>query len=106
MSPGGGGNAVVNIASLHPARVEAIGVIENDWRGKVLLSELQSYGIGDTHLIINDKLIVNAYCKPIRMGISDVEYEDPQLDFCNYKHLSAADEKTLLAKLDESVKKP
>jgi rfaE bifunctional protein kinase chain/domain len=104
MSPGGGGNAVVNIAALRPAQVEAIGVTGNDWRGKALLSELQNHGIGDAYLVVSDELITNAYCKPIRMGISDVEYEDPRLDFCNYKPLPTAAEKALLAKLDEAVK--
>ncbi|MDR1938481.1 MAG: PfkB family carbohydrate kinase [Tannerellaceae bacterium] len=104
MSPGGGGNAVVNIAALRPAQVEAIGVIGNDWRGKLLLSELQNRGIGDAGLVVSDQLITNAYCKPIRMGISDVEYEDPRLDFCNYKPLPAANEKALLEKLDKAVK--
>jgi rfaE bifunctional protein kinase chain/domain len=104
MSPGGGGNAVVNIAALHPARTEAIGVIGNDWRGKALLSALQSHGIGDDYLVISDDLITNAYCKPIRKGLSDVEYEDPRLDFCNYESLPEAAEKALLAGLDNAVK--
>ena len=104
MSPGGGGNACANIAALKPARVEAIGVIGNDWRGNALLTELKKRGIGDENLVMSDEVITNAYCKPIRMGISHVEYEDPRLDFCNYKPLPAIAEKRLLANMDRLVK--
>lgn len=100
MSPGGGGNAAANIAALRPARIEAIGVIGNDWRGKALLAELKKRGIGDACLVTRTEGITNAYCKPIRMGISDVEYEDPRLDFANYTPLSADDERALLDNLD------
>ena len=103
MSPGGGGNACANIAALKPARVEAIGVIGNDWRGNALHSELEKRGIGDENLVVSNDVITNAYCKPIRMGISHVEYEDPRLDFCNYKPLSEADEKALSVRLDKIV---
>lgn len=104
MSPGGGGNACANIAALCPARIEAIGVVGDDWRGKALLKELQNRGIGDSNLLISNEIITNAYCKPIRMGISQVEYEDPRLDFCNYKPLPAKAEKGLLVNLDKIVK--
>ncbi len=104
MSPGGGGNAGANIAALRPGRVEAIGVIGDDWRGKALLSELKNRGIGDANLVVTGEVVTNAYCKPIRMGISHVEYEDPRLDFCNYKPLPASAEKALLANLDRAVK--
>jgi rfaE bifunctional protein kinase chain/domain len=103
MSPGGGGNAVVNIAALQPARVEAIGVIGDDWRGKALLAELRSRGIGDTYTVVSGSVITNAYCKPVRKGISDVEYEDPRLDFCNYKPLPASDEQALLDNLAQAA---
>ncbi|MDR2764948.1 MAG: PfkB family carbohydrate kinase [Tannerella sp.] len=104
MSPGGGGNVVVNMAALHPARTEAIGVIGNDWRGKALLSTLQNHGIGDSGVVISDNLITNAYCKPVRKGFSDVAYEDPRLDFCNYEPLPKAAEQALLARLEQAVK--
>jgi rfaE bifunctional protein kinase chain/domain len=105
MSPGGGGNVAVNIAALRPAQVEAIGVIGNDWRGKALLTKLQQNGISDDYLVISDEIITNAYCKPLRRGMSEVEYEDPRLDFCNYKPLPDTAEKALLAMLAQAVKK-
>ena len=104
MSPGGGGNACANIAAIRPARVEAIGIVGNDWRGKVLLKELTDRGIGDTNIVVSNDVITNAYCKPVRMGVSHVEYEDPRLDFCNYKPVSEADEKALLINLDDVVR--
>jgi len=103
MSPGGGGNVAVNIAALRPAQISVVGVTGNDWRGKALLTELKRHGIGDSHIVVSNNLITNAYCKPIRMGISEVEYEDPRLDFCNYKPLNKEDETALLAKLDAAV---
>jgi rfaE bifunctional protein kinase chain/domain len=104
MSPGGGGNVCANIAALRPARIEAVSVIGNDWRGKLLLSELNKRGIDCSNLIVSDEVITSAYCKPIRMGISEVEYEDPRLDFCNYHPLLPAVEKALLSKLDQVVR--
>ena len=104
MSPGGGGNACANIAAIRPARVEAIGVVGDDWRGKALLKELNNRGIGDDNIVVSNDVITNAYCKPVRMGVSHVEYEDPRLDFCNYKPISEAAEKALLINLDKVVK--
>ena len=104
MSPGGGGNACANIAAIRPARVEAIGVVGDDWRGKALIKELNNRGIGDDNIVVSNDVITNAYCKPIRMGVSHVEYEDPRLDFCNYKPISEAAEKALLISLEKVVK--
>ena len=104
MSPGGGGNACANIAAIRPASIEAVGVIGDDWRGKALLKELQDRGVGSANIVISDDVITNAYCKPVRMGISHVEYEDPRLDFCNYKPVSEAAERALLINLDKVVK--
>ena len=104
MSPGGGGNVCANIAAIHPARVEAIGVVGNDWRGQSLLKELHNLGVGDSGIVISNDVITNAYCKPVRMGISHVEYEDPRLDFCNYRPLPEKTEKELLINLENVVK--
>ena len=104
MSPGGGGNACANIAAIRPARVEAIGVVGDDWRGKALIKELNDRGIGDDNIVVSKDVITNAYCKPVRMGVSHVEYEDPRLDFCNYKPISEAAENALLMNLEKVVK--
>ncbi len=104
MSPGGGGNLAANIAALRPAKIKAIGVVGDDWRGKALLRELENRGIDDSNIVICRDVMTNTYCKPIRMGISDVEYEDPRLDFCNYRGLPGSAEKMLLDNLDRTVK--
>ena len=100
MTPGGGGNTAANIAALQPEKVYVIGTIGDDWRGEVLLKELEKCSI-DTRGVIRSKTrVTNAYCKPLRVGISDVEYEDPRLDFENRAEISKEDEQNMLNQLD------
>ncbi len=101
MSPGGGGNAAANIAALKPAETHVLSVAGNDWRGKALIQELINRGIDTGGIIISDKIVTNAYCKPIRKGISGLEYEDPRIDFANYDVLPPEEEEKLLSGLEE-----
>ena len=104
MSPGAGSNAASNIAALKPSLVYILGVVGKDWRGEMLLKELENRGI-DTSLIISSSCrVTNAYCKPLRKGISNLEYEDPRIDFSNYTMLEKEDEDKLLGYLDEISK--
>lgn len=96
MSPGAGGNAAANIAALEPEKVFVLGVMGEDWRGNALISELHRRNIDTSGIIISESRVTNAYCKPLRRGISDVEYEDPRLDFSNYEPLSSEDEGKLI----------
>ena len=96
MSPGGGGNAAANIAALVPKSVKVLGVIGRDWRGDALVRKLQELGINTDSIVISEKAVTNAYCKPLKTGISHVEYEDPRLDFNNYENLPLDDELKLL----------
>lgn len=41
----------------------------------------------------------NAYCKPMRKGISEIEYEDPRLDFGNYEPISKETENRVIENL-------
>ena len=95
-SLGGGGNAAANIAALMPESIKVLGVIGSDWRGDVLVKKFQEAGIDTGSIVASKKAVTNAYCKPIRKGISNIEYEDPRLDFNNYEELSQKDEAKLL----------
>jgi len=101
ISPGAGGNAAANIADLKPADVQILSVIGKDWRGKVLIQELINKGIDTKGVIISNKVVTNAYCKPLRKGISSLEYEDPRIDFANHERLPLEEEERLLANLEE-----
>jgi len=103
MSPGAGGNVLMNIAALQPLAVSAVGVVGDDWRSDVLLRIFQNHGIHMEGVIIVDEAFTNAYCKPIRRGISHVEYEDPRIDFANYRPLDGKVEDELLRELDRII---
>ena len=99
MSPGGGGNAAVNLAVLKPASLFLLGVAGMDWRGDALVREIGKRGIQTEGLLRSGSRVTNAYCKPLRKGISQVEYEDPRIDFENFAPLAKEDEAKLIAML-------
>ena len=103
LSPGAGGNAVSNIAALQPLSVRTLGVVGRDWRGEALVRMLQNSGINAGGVVISEDVVTNAYCKPIRRGISNVEYEDPRLDFTNYTPMEKKAETQLLQELDRII---
>ncbi|MBQ3080257.1 MAG: sugar kinase [Clostridia bacterium] len=81
MSPGAGGNVAVNAARLTPGKLFVSGVIGDDWRGDILKKQLRRLGCDMTGVIEEKNRFTCTYAKPIRMGISNVMYEDPRLDF-------------------------
>lgn len=101
MSPGAAGNVVANIAALHPASLSVCGIGGDDWRGDLLQKKLSLLGADLSGWITEEGRFTQAYCKPMRMGISDVIYEDPRLDFAAVSPISAASEKKVLRWLDE-----
>jgi len=105
MSPGAGGNAAANIAALKPAETYVLSVAGNDWRGRALVQEFINRGIDTDGIIISDRIVTNAYCKPLRKGISNLEYEDPRIDFANYGMLPPEEEERLLAGLEQVAAK-
>lgn len=105
MSPGAGGNAAANIAALKPESVKVFGVVGRDWRGEVLIQKLRESGIDIDGIVVSGKAVTNAYCKPLRKGISYVEYEDPRIDFSNYEDLPQEDEAKLLQLLYRYIEK-
>ena len=100
-SLGAGGNAAANIAALKPGRLSVCGVRGDDWRGELLSSLLEGIGADTSGLCVEKGRFTQAYCKPMRMGISDVVYEDPRLDFAASVPPAAQSEEAVLAWLDE-----
>lgn len=100
MNPGGGGNAAANIAALKPSKVSLLGVVGMDWRGDVLLKEIAKRDIEMDGIIRSSKRVTNGYCKPLRRGISNLEYEDPRIDFDNFEPLSTEEEAKLAQSLE------
>ena len=100
-APGAGGNAAANLAALRPGKILALSVYGGDWRGALLLDELKRRGIDPSLLVKTERRFTNAYCKPLRKGISDVIYEDPRIDFDNFNPIDRETEDTVLTRLQE-----
>ncbi|MCL2398084.1 MAG: PfkB family carbohydrate kinase [Defluviitaleaceae bacterium] len=83
ISLGGGGNVAANLAALLPKQAYACGLIGDDWRGRELIALCKAADIDTSHIVCGMGLISNAFCKPMRRGISSTIYEDPRLDFAN-----------------------
>lgn len=101
MSPGADGNVVANVAALRPGSLSVCGISGDDWRGDLLKKKLSELGADLSGWITEEGRFTQAYCKPMRMGISDVIYEDPRLDFAAVAPISAASEAKVLRWLDK-----
>ncbi len=99
-TPGAGGNVLNNIHALGVASLVGISEIGADWRGFLLTEWLKKHGIGTSNMLCRKEGVTPCYCKPLRVGISDVVYEDPRLDFENYQPISQADEEAILNALE------
>lgn len=102
-SPGAGGNVAANLAALLPRCVTAVSAIGYDWRGDLLLRELEVRGVDVSPVLRQPCRITDAYIKPIRRGISDVEYEDPRLDFTNAAPLPQDLERALIERIEQAA---
>lgn len=100
VSLGAGGNAAANIGALCPKAVVGLSLYGDDWRGALLLEQASRLGIASDLFIKTQGRFTNAYCKPLRKGVSDVVYEDPRLDFENYAPIDRATEDAVIANLD------
>ena len=88
-SPGGAGNVACNMAALRPEKLCVVGAVGADWRGDILLKCLRENGVNTSLILQSPDVVTNTYIKPMRMGISDVVYEDARIDFENRSPLSA-----------------
>lgn len=98
--PGAGGNVAANVAALTPGKILALCLAGEDWRSFALKDELEKRGISDDFMIKDAALVTNAYCKPMRHGISATVYEDPRLDFENRAPLGENTEEKVLSALE------
>lgn len=103
-SMGAGGNVAANLAALCPERIYALFLIGDDWRGMLLRDLVAKSGISDEYVIKTDGRFTNAYCKPMRHGISSVVYEDPRLDFENRVPIDSQTEDKVIENLKELAK--
>lgn len=99
VSPGAGGNVAANIAALHPGKILAVSLYGDDWRGTLLLEEMKRRGIDTDGFVAARNRFTNAYCKPLRKGISNVIYEDPRIDFDNTQPIDRATEDAVIEQL-------
>ena len=99
VSPGAGGNVAANIAALCPGKVLALSVYGQDWRGALLMEQMKKKGIDASLFVCTEGRFTNAYCKPLRGGISDVVYEDPRIDFDNDQPISRETEDMVIERL-------
>lgn len=104
-SMGAGGNVAANLAALNPEKIYAISLIGDDWRGMLLRSLIRKSGISDEYIIETENRFTNAYCKPMRHGISSTVYEDPRLDFENRESINKKTENKVIEYLRELTKK-
>ena len=103
-TPGGGGNVINNIHALGVDKLISVSAIGSDWRGFLLTDWFNKNGISADKIITRENGVTPCYIKPLRMGISDVVYEDPRLDFENYEPLTPDDEDKILKALDSAAK--
>ena len=101
--PGACGNVIHNIAALKPRALLPVSMVSRDWRGYLLLQWMEEHGIDTSGILRRDAGLTPCYCKPMRMGISDVVYEDPRLDFENFDPISPEEEATLLTLMDRAA---
>lgn len=104
-SMGAGGNVAANMAALCPEKIYAISLIGDDWRGMLLRSLIKKSGISDEYIIETEGRFTNAYCKPMRHGISATVYEDPRLDFENRVPIDEKTEEKVIKNLRDLAKK-
>lgn len=99
-TPGGCGNVINNVHALGVAELLPVSVIGEDWRGFLLDRWFEDHGIDTARILKSARGLTPCYCKPVRMGISDVTYEDPRLDFENFEPIGPEEEARVLAVLD------
>ena len=104
-SPGGCGNVINNINALNPKNLVSISAVAEDWRGFLLTKYFKDNGISTEKIVTRKKGITPAYCKPLRMGISDVVYEDPRLDFENFETVDEETENNILKEIQLEAEK-
>ena len=81
-SLGAGSNIAADLTSLG-CQTTMLTVIGEDWRGHLWTALSQERGINISHTLVDPSRWTPAYGKPIKIGISGEEFEEPRLDFTN-----------------------
>lgn len=98
ISLGAGGNVAANLASLGVENVHLISVIGKDWRGNILKEKISMIKtMSPVGIIVSDKRVTTACCKPMKRGFAKLGYEDARIDFDNYAFPSSEDQKKLIS---------
>lgn len=101
--PGAGGNVAANLAALGLAHTSLVTVFGDDWRTRELQCALLRHHVDFSKSIVSPERVTPAYCKPLRRGLSHVEYEDPRIDFENRTPLPESLEIELLERIRSAV---
>lgn len=102
-SPGGGGNVAMNLRALNTAELRVVGIIGEDWRGRLLEEDFTAAGIDHSGVLKLKNWTTRAYCKPIRTGNGETAQEDPRLDFAPLRAMAPAEEEMLLERLAQAA---
>lgn len=78
---GAGGNVLANLSALGLQKILAVSAIGDDWRGTLVKQELAKLGIDNGYITQRSNSVTNAYCKPIKIGLSSVMAESARIDF-------------------------
>ncbi|MFH1708141.1 MAG: hypothetical protein ABIF71_09515 [Planctomycetota bacterium] len=97
-SLGAAGNVAANLADLGCGRVEAVTVIGDDWRGRLMRDLFAVRRIGTGGVITAVGRFTAAYIKPLLKGYESVT-EDARLDFENAGRPAPADAARFIAAL-------
>ncbi|TYP48723.1 bifunctional heptose 7-phosphate kinase/heptose 1-phosphate adenyltransferase [Thermosediminibacter litoriperuensis] len=100
LSLGAAANVAANLKRIGAGFITLLTMVSSDWRGGEFIRLIKELGIDDRNIIVSEKRITPAYCKPLRKGISDVVYEDPRIDFENLSPLAGQEEERVLERLD------
>ena len=100
---GGGGNVMANVCALGVEAMLPVTVLGADWRGSAARQALAALGAPEAGVVTDGTRVTPCYAKPLRAGISDVVYEDPRLDFENYRPLSPETEEKVLRALEAAA---
>lgn len=98
-APGGGCHAAACAAALG-TKTWQLAVVGDDWRGRELARLLPAEGVQTDFLLASPDRTTNAFCKPLRYGLSEIVYEDPHLYFENRTPTPPAVEAALLERLE------
>jgi rfaE bifunctional protein kinase chain/domain len=101
-SPGASGNICCNVKDIGAKDVFALSIIGTDWRGKILMDELENKGINTKGLIASANRVTPTYIKPIICGF-DSQQEEARFDFVNSDTLTKSLEDQLIKKIESIV---